>query len=134
MQNKQENKLDERQVVIRFREAISVIRKLPPVRVQGYFNNWPEVFYSRAEIRDMDQKKKFYPPTPEAISKMEETIGWLSLLNTSEERKMLLMRANGIPWDEICKNFGICRSAANKRYQKSLKTIRTNTHKRADVR
>ena len=30
-------------VAARFEEAASTARRLPPVRVQGYFNCWPEI-------------------------------------------------------------------------------------------
>ncbi len=70
MKNKQ--KLDEQQVIARFKEAVSTMRRLPPVRVQGYFNAWPDMVYTEIEIMRMDRKPKTWPATPEDISNMEE--------------------------------------------------------------
>jgi len=33
-----------------FEEAFRTLRKLPPVRVQGYFNAWPQIVRSEKEI------------------------------------------------------------------------------------
>jgi hypothetical protein len=68
----------------------------------------------------MNKKTKTWPPTPEAISRMESAVSWLNLLETVEKRKMVWMRANNIPWNEICKIFGTCRSNAHKKYKNSL--------------
>ena len=37
-----------------FEEAVRTLRKLPPVRVTGYFNAWPEVLRSAKEIAAME--------------------------------------------------------------------------------
>lgn len=123
MQNEINKRFDEQQIIAIFKEAVRTLKKLPPVRVQGYFNAWPEVIYTEREIMRMDQKPKVWRATPEAISRMEKAIEWLSLLETPAERKIVWMRANNISWNEICKIFGICRSAANKRWKKAIVTI-----------
>lgn len=123
MQNETNKRFDEQQIIAIFKEAVRTLKKLPPVRVQGYFNSWPEIIYTEREIMRMDHKPKVWRATPEAISRMEKAIEWLSLLETPAERKIVWMRANNIPWNEICKTFGICRSAANKRWKKAIVTI-----------
>ena len=122
----QSDKISESDIVSRFREAIITIRKLPPVRVQGYFNAWSEIVYSKAEIRHMDKKSKIWPPTTEAISRMEEAMNWLSLIKDVKNRKIILMRANNIPWEIICKNFAMCRATAHKRWKSSINLIANN--------
>ena len=37
-----------------FEEAFRTLRKLPPVRVQGYFNAWPQIVRSEKEILVID--------------------------------------------------------------------------------
>lgn len=37
-----------------FEEAIYTLKKLPAVRVQGYFNLWPDMKYSPNEIMQME--------------------------------------------------------------------------------
>jgi len=124
MKNKQ--KLDEQQVIARFKEAVSTMRRLPPVRVQGYFNAWPDMVYTEIEIMRMDRKPKTWPATPEAISNMEEAILWLNLLETVEDRKIVWMRASNIPWDIISKTFGFSRVTANKKFRNAIKFITQN--------
>lgn len=120
MENK---KLNEQEIIAIFKEAVRTLKRLPPVKAQGYFSVWPDITYTEREIIRMDKKTKIWPPTPESISRMETTVSWLNLLETVEERKIVWMRATNIPWDEICKTFGICRSAANKRWKKAITTI-----------
>ena len=117
MENK---KLDEQEIIRLFKEAARTLRRLPPVKMQGYFSAWPEIVYTEREIARMDKKTKTWAATPEAISRMERVVSWLNLLETTQERKIVWMRANSIPWVVICKNFGICRSNANKKYKNSL--------------
>jgi len=124
MKNKQ--KLDEQQVIARLKEAVSTMRRLPPVRVQGYFNAWPDMVYTEIEIMRMDRKPKTWPATPEAISNMEEAILWLNLLETVEDRKIVWMRASNIPWDIISKTFGFSRVTANKKFRNAIKFITQN--------
>jgi len=123
----EKQQLDEQQIIAMLKEAVRTLRRLPSVRVQGYFCSWPEIIYTEREIMRMDQKTKTWPPTPEAISRMEIAVSWLNLLETTEQRKIVWMRANNIPWNEICKTFGICRSMANKRWKKAIEKI---CHKR----
>ena len=125
MKNKQ--KLDEQQVIARLKEAVSTMRRLPPVRVQGYFNAWPDMVYTEIEIMRMDRKPKTWPATPEAISKMEEACRWLNFLSDIDDRKLVWMRSGNTPWEIICKRFGICRSNANKKWKLAIRTI-TNKH------
>lgn len=116
----EKQQLSEQQIIAIFKEAVRTLKRLPPVKVQGYFSVWPEIVYSEVEIMRMDKKPKTWPATPDAISRMERSIEWLSLLETVEERKIIWMRANNIPWVIISKTFGICRSAANKKYKNAL--------------
>ena len=117
MQNK---KLNEQQIIAAFKDAVLTIKRLPSVKVQGYFNAWPDMVYTKAEIRQMDQKPKTWCPTPEAISRMELTISWLNLLTEADERKLVWMRASNIPWDEICKIFGFSRVTGSKKYKNAI--------------
>jgi hypothetical protein len=131
MENKQQQamqqknqKLNEQQVIARLKEAMSTIRRLPPVKVQGYFNAWPDMVYSEIEIMRMDRKPKKLAVTAEAISRMEEAVSWVNLLKKADERQMVWMRANGVPWNEICKILAISRVTANKRYKNAIEKIR----------
>ncbi len=126
MTNLENKRFSEEQIITMFREAVRTLKKMPPVRVQGYFNAWPEIIYTEREIMRMDQKTKVWRATPEAISRMERTISWLSLLETPMERKIVWMRANYIPWEIIRKTFGFSRVTADKKYKNAIKFITQN--------
>ena len=51
------------------------------------------------------------PPSPAAISRMEETLGWLRWLEV-EDAKLVWARADRTPWKAICWQFGIARATA----------------------
>lgn len=118
-----ENRLTEKEIMARFKEAVATLRRLPPVKVRGYFNSWPEIIYTEREIMRMDKKTKTWPATPDAISRMEKTISWLNILENINDRKIVWMRAENTPWEVICNNFGICRSYASKRWQNAIDRI-----------
>ena len=126
MKNLENPRFSEEQIIAIFREAIRTLKKMPSVRVQGYFNAWPEIIYTEKEIMRMDQKPRMWRATPDAISRMERAIEWLNLLKTPEERKIVWMRANNIPWDIIKKTFGFSRVTANKKYKNAIKFITQN--------
>lgn len=126
MQNETNKRFDEQEIIAIFKEAVRTLKKLPPVRVRGYFNSWPEIVYTEREIMRMDQKPKLWRATPDAISRMEKAIEWLSLLETPEERKIVWMRANNIPWNIISKTFGFSRVTANKKYKNAINFITHN--------
>jgi hypothetical protein len=100
-------------VADRFEEAVYILRRLPRVRVQGYFNLWPEVLRTSAEQLQSDKKDfKLGPPAADAISRMEETILWMFLLDSEEERRLVWLRAARVPWKRICIRFGWGRTKA----------------------
>ena len=67
MQNETNKRFDEQEIIAIFKEAVRTLKKLPPVRVRGYFNSWPEIVYTEREIMRMDQKPKLWRATPDAI-------------------------------------------------------------------
>lgn len=61
----------------RITEAAAVLRRLPPVRVAGYFGSWPEIQRSAKELASaMPLPMRLPPPSSAAISRMEEAITW----------------------------------------------------------
>jgi hypothetical protein len=53
-----------------FEEAVRTLRKLPPVRVTGYFNAWPEVLRSAKEIAAMEPEPMRVLPSTSAITRL----------------------------------------------------------------
>ena len=52
---------------------------------------------------------------PEAIDRMDEALGWLCWLEP-EERRLVWLRAEGLPWKRITRRLGIGRTTAWQRW------------------
>lgn len=118
-------------VAERFHEAARTARRLPPVRVQGYFNTWPAIVRQPWE-RYADEDRVFhFPPDPAAIDRMEETIRWVFWL-TEEQRHLVWMRAEERQWRDICWRFGCDRTTAWRRWQKALTLVVIQLNAQAD--
>lgn len=109
-------------VAKRFEEAANTGRRLPPVRVQGYFNTWPAILRQPWETYSGDDVLYRFPPDPAAIDRMEETMRWVLWL-TEEQRHLVWMRAEERGWREICRRFGCDRTTAWRRWQKALDIV-----------
>ena len=110
-------------VAERLAEAAAVIRRLPPVRVPGYFNTWPPMVMEFADrVGQQPEPMRLPPSSPTAISQMEEALGWLRWLKP-EQAKLVWSRAEGAPWKLICWRFGIARATAHRRWQYGLSLI-----------
>ena len=110
-------------VEARLREAADVMRRLPPVRVQGYYNLWPKIRHEFADLVGQEPPRlKRPPPAPDAISRMEEALDWLRWLE-AEDGKLVWARAERTPWKMICWRFGIARATAHRRWEYALSVI-----------
>jgi hypothetical protein len=80
-------------VAARFAEAADTGRRLPRVRVQGYFNVWPELARDAWEAYPEETPEyRPLPPSPHAIERMLETMRWVQWLEV-EQRHLVWMRA-----------------------------------------
>ena len=114
------------EVAARFAEAASTGRRLPPVRVQGYFNCWPAFARQQWEAFAADEKvHRPLPPSPEAIDRMLEVMRWVQWLEV-EQRHLVWMRAKRCGWREITIRFACDRSTAWRRWQRALETVAAN--------
>ena len=110
-------------VADRLEDAARTMRRLPPVKVQGYVSAWPAIFYTEMEKLQMDKKPRKWPAMPEQVTRMEEACDWLLLLENIDDRKLLWLRAERVPWKPICWKMGISRATANRRWKNGIRTI-----------
>lgn len=111
-------------VADRFEQAIYTLKRLPPVKVQGYYNLWPAIKYTEREVWEMEKlPMRLGPPTPQAISRMEETLQWIVLLDDVDERKLVWLRAAKVRWKSICYRMGCDRSTAWRKWVIALTKI-----------
>lgn len=105
-----------------FEEAFRTLRKLPPVRVQGYFNAWPQIVRSEKEILAMEPQPMRIWPSTSAITRLEQTFDWVLWIG-EDERRLIWGRAARRPWKEISGELGVDRTTAWRRWQMALAKI-----------
>ena len=109
-------------VANQFEEALLTLKRLPPVRVQGYFKIWPDIIHSPQELSMLEVQPMRVTATPAAITRLEQTLSWMYWL-TIEERKLLWWRAARIRWKVICLACGCDRSTAWRKWMSALDKI-----------
>lgn len=105
-----------------FEDAFRTLRKLPPVRVQGYFNAWPQIVRSEKEILAMEPQPMRVWPSTSAITRLEQTFDWVLWIG-EDERRLIWGRAARRPWKEISGELGVDRTTAWRRWQMALAKI-----------
>jgi len=109
----------------RFEEAAQTLKRMPPVRVQGYSSTWPEIVRTVMEQLQADRlPMRLGPPPADAISRMEETINWVFWLE-EDERRLVWLRAARVPWRPICWQIGCGRTKAWQMWTVALLKIAT---------
>ena len=106
----------------RFIEAADVMKRLPTCACQGTSTLGRRFSRVRDLVGQEPVRLKRPPPSPDAISRMEETLGWLRWLE-ADDAKLVWARAERTPWKMICWRFGIGRATAHRRWQYALSLI-----------
>ncbi|MET4127969.1 DUF6362 family protein [Roseovarius sp. MBR-6] len=110
------------QVQDRLELAAGVMRQMPGVMPQGFFNAWPEYFHSFADKVGQEPRMRRPRPSPRQITQAEEAMLWLRWLEKSDAR-IVWLRANGEPWKKITWEIGLSRPAANRHWQYGVALI-----------
>jgi hypothetical protein len=103
-------------VAERLVEAADVLARLPEERVRGFYGLWPKL------IGVPGRPTRPAAAAPEAIDRMDEALGWLLWLDP-EERRLVWLRAEGLPWKWITRRLGIGRTTAWQRWTTALLKI-----------
>jgi hypothetical protein len=113
-------------VAQRFAQAARTARRLPPVRVQGYFSVWPAFVRTEYErmAGDGDAPLRF-PPTPKDVDQMLEAMRWVQWLEV-DQRKLVWMRANRYRWAEIATCHGCVVRTAQRRWEIAVWAVTQN--------
>ena len=107
----------------RLEEAADVLNRLPERKVQGYFNVWPDMVQSFADlVGQTPDPMRRPPPSAASISRMDETLTWMNHLD-AEDAHLVWMRAERTPWKGICWRFGVSRSTAIRRWHFALSVL-----------
>lgn len=104
----------------RFVDAARTAHRLPPVRVQGYFNVWPTIVRTEFERMACDDPAPIhFPPSPADVDRMLEVMQWVQCLDV-EQRHLVWMRAERYRWSEIAKRFGCATRTAQRRWDMAM--------------
>jgi hypothetical protein len=107
---------DQQTVAARLEEAVDVLARLPEERIHGVYDLWPKL------VGEPCRPIRPAAAAPEAIDRMDEALGWLLWLEP-QERQLLWLRAEGMPWKRITRWLGIGRTAAWQRWTTALLKI-----------
>jgi Domain of unknown function (DUF6362) len=107
---------DPEAVASRLEEAVDVLAPLPDQRVCGLYDLWPKL------VGQPGRHSRLAAAAPEAIDRMDEALGWLMWLEP-EERRLVWLRAEGVPWKRITHWLGIGRTTAWQRWTTALLKI-----------
>ena len=83
-------------VETRLAEAADVMRRLPPVRVPGYFSTWPRALVEFADlVGQQPEPMRLPPPSTAAITEWKKR--WLVAWLEGEDAKLVWARADRTP-------------------------------------
>ena len=104
---------DKEAVALRLEEAADVLARLPEQRARGLYDLWPKL------VGEPCRHRRPAAAAPEAIDRTDEALGWLMWLEP-EERRLVWLRAEGMPWKRITHWLGIGRTTAWQRWRMAL--------------
>jgi Domain of unknown function (DUF6362) len=111
-----EERWDQEAVAKRLEEAADVLARLPEERARGYYDLWPRIV--------VEPSRGAHPAAaaPEMIDRMDAALKWLCWLDP-DERRLVWLRAEGLPWKRITHRMGIGRTTASQRWTTALLKI-----------
>jgi hypothetical protein len=107
---------DQETVASRLEKAADVLARLPEARMRGLYDLWPKL------VGEPCRHARPAAAAPEAIDRMDEVLGWLLWLDP-EERTLVWLRAERLPWKWITRRLGIGRTTAWQRWTLALLKI-----------
>jgi hypothetical protein len=109
----------------RLAEAADVLALLPEEQPRGLYDLWPRIVGGPCTGTARPAA------APEAIDRMDETLAWLGWLDPGE-RRLVWLRAEGMPWKWITRRLGVGRTTAWQRWTIALLKIATRLNASAE--
>ena len=114
------------QLADRYREAWLTARRLPTGIRLGHGSRWPEMkFDHREQVRRAEREVIYVRPTAEQEDRLVECINWLTPLDVTD-RKLIWLRASGIPWREIALRTGVPRTSLHRHWHRALLAVQVH--------
>lgn len=129
-------KWNPKMVAARLEEAAEVLKRLPVVGPQQVQSTWPPIIQEFWEAYGWnDTKMRRGPPTPDAITRMDECMTWLQWLER-DQMQLVWAKAERFPWKTILSRCGMGRTKAWGFWMAALLEIATrlNTKNQKAVR
>ena len=92
--------MDRRLVADHFAEAFRTLRKLPPVKAQGYFNRWPEIVRPPGD-RGMEPRPMRVWPSTAAITRLEQTFNWVLWITSTNASRLVPRGPRAVEADQL---------------------------------
>jgi len=100
--------------------AAEIMRRLPPVKVRGYFCAWPKFCSDEDFFNTTDT---WLPPLPDEIKAMEDILEWLKFTSL-ENRRIVWLRSCGMGWKRLSDLYHKSRSTLTRQYRNALLDIK----------
>ncbi|ABK45256.1 conserved hypothetical protein [Magnetococcus marinus MC-1] len=107
-----EQKWDAPAVAKRLEEAAFTMKRLPVkgLKPEEVRSAWPEVIHEFYDAYGWGTAEaRLGPPSPSAIDRLDEVMGWLEWLEP-DHRRLVWYRAERVPWKLLMRRFGRARS------------------------
>ena len=117
-----EKQMTTNQVADQLKEAAATLKRLPEERLQRLKSNWPETIPVWGDYGDEKTRVRMGPPTPDAIDRMDEVLGWLGWLEP-DESKLAWAVACGINRKLIGSRFGIHRGTVWREWKAIMRKL-----------
>lgn len=114
------------EIAEQLKEAFSdTLRRLPAVAKPGQLKSaWPDVVQNYWEVYGVHEvQTRRDPPTAAAISRLDEALGWLWLIEDSYRRpirKIVVARAAGVKWLRMEHRFGKKRATLKRWWLRAI--------------
>ena len=117
-----EKQMTTNQVADQLKEAAITLQRLPEEKLQRLKSNWPETIPVWGDYGDEKTRVRMGPPTPDAIDRMDEALGWFHWLEP-DESKLAWAVANGINRKLIGSRFGIHRGTVWREWKAIMRKL-----------
>jgi hypothetical protein len=103
-----------------FEESMRTARRLPSIKPKGYKAQWVDIPKDWLAYGWDKAYIKLPPPSGKQISRLALVHDLIAYVSDEDERKMLWMRANKLPWKKMEYLFGKHRSTLAKKCKNNL--------------
>lgn len=118
----------------RFADAADTLRRLPkPKEFRGHRlqSPWPDTIREWLSYAADETHVRRAAPSPEAITRLEEVLGWMSELLTPDQRMVCWGRAEGLTWRRMeYLDAQVSRRRGGGRQDRQLRNIRDDGEQR----